>query len=506
MKSIKNRSNLSITYLSLFMTSVFILLQSPLAPGSNGVPGVDSGVFLYCASQIIDGKLMYTEIFDHKGPFLYVIDVIGILISNGKGFWGVWLLELISLFTSSVLMFKTLRLQYNLLVSALSVISGLLFLVPLLIGGNLTEEWAILPISLALYLFGRYSFRKTGFTLLELFLLALSFTMTFLLKSNMTVIWVVFGIIIFITLLIEKDYKKIVIYFSLILLGILISLVPFILYGYFAGNIEDAIDCYLVYNSKFFVSWNASVIYYTMKTLLGFNYLSIIISVYLCLLFVQIIFEKTWLKNKKDFIYQIGILLSFFFSAFFCAIGNRHEHYYMMFAPLVVFAFGFWFNLFWENINLIKGTILLFLVFLALNAKSIHNQSKLIIASFDRNIVTGLSAPSRNTLNDICDLVNNESVFGDEILVRGNLCSVYLLCDRNCSSRYPYRTIFDQEMENEYRAYIRSAKPKLILSGELVNDWYKNDELDDLVRELYILKPTDVEGLQLWVLKPEGLL
>jgi len=58
-------------YLILFGTCIFVLLQSPLAPFAKSINGVDSSVFIYSAKHILDGQLIYKDIVDHKGPFLY---------------------------------------------------------------------------------------------------------------------------------------------------------------------------------------------------------------------------------------------------------------------------------------------------------------------------------------------------------------------------------------------------------------------------------------------------
>lgn len=502
MRRILNNSGV---ILVLFASAIFVLFQSPLAPGANGVPGVDSSVFLYCASQILEGKLMYTEVFDHKGPFMYVIDVVGITISPSGSYFGVWFLELLSLFGSSVFMFKTLRFGYDKLVSLLAAVSGLLFLIPLLIGGNLTEEWAILPISIALYIFSKFYFKDQYLTKFEILFLSLTFSFTFLLKSNMTIIWVIFGAVIFFSLLMDKNYNDLLKYVLFTFVGLVISFLPFVVYAYNKGILDDGIFCYFTYNSKFFVSWNLSVAFYTFKSLLGFSYLSLIITIYLSYSAVQLIFKSCSTKAEKNVKqFQTGILLSFILSAVACSIGNRHEHYYMMFAPLTGITYAFFYELITRNLLSKNRIVLLILVFLSLNAKNIHSQVKTIRANFNTDMVSGVATPSRSTMDEIIKLINREVNSEGDILVRGNLCSVYLLSDRECSSKYPYRTYFSSEMEEEYLDLIMTRKPKLILSGSIVNDWYINDSFNAAISEKYSFKNTEIIGLDFWVLnEPE---
>ena len=47
-----------------------------------------------------EGKLPYRDLFDHKGPLLYLIQRVGIGLTPGS-YIGVWILELISMMISA---------------------------------------------------------------------------------------------------------------------------------------------------------------------------------------------------------------------------------------------------------------------------------------------------------------------------------------------------------------------------------------------------------------------
>ena len=69
------------------------------------LPDRDSGVFLYTARQILSGDVPYRDIWDHKGPVLYFINVIGLLIEPDSP-WGVWLVETTLLLFASMLSYR----------------------------------------------------------------------------------------------------------------------------------------------------------------------------------------------------------------------------------------------------------------------------------------------------------------------------------------------------------------------------------------------------------------
>ena len=56
------------------------------------------------------GYMPYLHTFDHKGPYLYILNWIGMQISYYKG---VWLIEFINLFITICAFYKIARLKCN---------------------------------------------------------------------------------------------------------------------------------------------------------------------------------------------------------------------------------------------------------------------------------------------------------------------------------------------------------------------------------------------------------
>lgn len=112
--------------------------------GGQGVPGVDSGVFLYIGHALLIGQVPYKDVWDHKSPGIYFIDALGLWLGRGS-LWGVWLLEVISLALSGWLTYGAIRRDFG-AVPALFGALAWVCSVPLVCnGGNVTEEWALLP-------------------------------------------------------------------------------------------------------------------------------------------------------------------------------------------------------------------------------------------------------------------------------------------------------------------------------------------------------------------------
>lgn len=100
-------SNVVLLILSLFL-SIFVLLQSPSSIFSKQITETDSSVFLLMANILKSGGKMYVDCFDHKGPILYLINLLGICI-NKK--WEIWIIEILFMQIGIIFFYKITKLN-----------------------------------------------------------------------------------------------------------------------------------------------------------------------------------------------------------------------------------------------------------------------------------------------------------------------------------------------------------------------------------------------------------
>lgn len=132
--------------------AVLLLTAALLFPYSPALlsPGKDSGVFLYTGWRLLEGDKLYSQVWDHKPPLIYVIQMIGLLLGNGSR-WGVWGLEVLfvaAAFYLAWLVLRRVKLRHAGWVTAAS----LLALYRVATGENFTESYALLPQMAVVYL------------------------------------------------------------------------------------------------------------------------------------------------------------------------------------------------------------------------------------------------------------------------------------------------------------------------------------------------------------------
>lgn len=142
--------------LRLVLPYVFLFLLTALALDLANPffdkPARDGGFFLYAGSQIMDGKLPYRDVWDSKGPGIFYINALGLLLGGGSR-WGVWLVEFLCIFGMFWLLYDSLSKRWGIGAALFGSTLAGLGLRAVLGYGNYTEEYALLFNAAGLVLF-----------------------------------------------------------------------------------------------------------------------------------------------------------------------------------------------------------------------------------------------------------------------------------------------------------------------------------------------------------------
>jgi 4-amino-4-deoxy-L-arabinose transferase-like glycosyltransferase len=125
----------------VFLLALTVVALLPASPLLYKTPNNDSSIFLYISREMLEGKLLYRDVFDHKPPLIFLINAAGLLL-GGKGLWGVWFLELLSLTAALVLAYLFLERFFGRLPALVACAAWLANLAFVHERGNLTEEYA----------------------------------------------------------------------------------------------------------------------------------------------------------------------------------------------------------------------------------------------------------------------------------------------------------------------------------------------------------------------------
>lgn len=152
----RNRGNNSEywVYLFLLFTGFIFVLNfsystSPLTPYYWGG---DTAQFLTIGKAWCLGKIPYKEMFDHKGPFIFFVDMVGFALTRGKSTIGVFALQVVFMLFSLIAFYKIGRLfldsaSFGIMTCLMALICTKLNYVE----GNTVEEYCVPFIAWSLY-------------------------------------------------------------------------------------------------------------------------------------------------------------------------------------------------------------------------------------------------------------------------------------------------------------------------------------------------------------------
>ena len=234
-------------FLASFLSLLFFSRSSFLYPTNTWV---DSNASLTVGSALMHGKVLYADIFDQRGPFLYLLYGLASLVSSTT-FTGVFLLECLALAGF---------LYYSYRVATLYVSKNAMIVIPILaivipsskafgLGGS--PEELLLP-AFAYGLYSLLAFLKspdaqrpsTATLLINGFLLG----SVFWTKYSLMGFYIGFVISLSVALIARKHAKQILSGYGLLLGGFAIATIPWFVYFGLHHAIGDWFEGYFVSN------------------------------------------------------------------------------------------------------------------------------------------------------------------------------------------------------------------------------------------------------------------
>lgn len=529
MKSSHNAAGLVLQFL-IFLLVVFAVL-TPVAPLNQPVPARDQGVYLYIGQQILDEKIPYRDVWDHKGPLIYYINALGLLMTHST--WGVWFLEIIFLFLAAISGFLAMRMVFDPAIAFSSTILWLVTLPQVLDHGNTVEEYSLLFQFAAVYFYIRSE--KISSSYWNEFLVGVMAALAFSLRPNNVGVHLAIGLVLFSAIFFSpKDWRHAA---KRILSAATGSTIVFAVIGiYFASNkslgyLFDEVFVFNYYYSKLETfSWQALP--------KGYNSLSFLAPLGMAGLVGLISHLYGYWKQDSQKTDQIKIRFAIFILAvvpiqLYLSLmsGRKYLHYYIAWLPvlaLLVSFFIFWIQQLAGRIlpNIRYRNILNFLIacglILIFGIQPITNRLT-PLASLFKTIGSeeALPPPNYSSVEQgvYVEYILNHTQPDDYVLIWGNASIYNFLTEKEAPSKFVYTYAFgvpnyvSQKMVDQLMRDIVEKKPMIIdatardktingIDSTLWKDVPATQELIRFIEENYVHVDTiGPDRFRVWVQK-----
>lgn len=431
-------------FILLGLFSVFFSLQSPQSIISINSTKIDSAVFQYVAHGMKQGLVPYVDMFDHKGPLIYWIDLLGISIHKDHG---IWLLEIVVIFVSMLLAFGGAKLIVDEKFAFIAVMIGFLGMGRFYDGGNYTEVWALPAIFYALYVFIKY-LKNDAIKMYESALCGIGLGCIFLLRMNMIGVYIGCILVILFLAIRKNELPKLLPHIIALLVGFVAAILPALIYLYANSAISECFEQYIQFNLSYQKATGAEK-YAALKY---FSQSKLTILAGIALLFL--------IYKKKEITISVALFTAYLVSLYLVVSpGRRYGHYAMVLIPILIYAVAMAMQYLLqkervgESFLILTGIICLLVIpdFFGIGDE-IWNQK--LIKDYDQEAVI-VEIEQRTTNQDL-------------ITVYGNKTQLYYLTDRKSASIYSYQTFFDEHPEKmqQYLEELSTSQPKLFVQTE----------------------------------------
>lgn len=330
------KKNLKIYGVCVFISTIFLLICSKNSPLYIMNDWVDANAFFTVGKSMMRGLIPYRDLFEQKGPLLYLIYGIGSLISYNS-FTGVFILEVISfsIFLYYIEKIAALFMEIKKSILTLPIITfGIVTLKSFSHGGS-AEEFTLPLLAISGYYLIKYlKSDSSKMDSKELFINGFMAGMVLLIKYTLLGFHFGFMVIIFLYQLKDKKYKDAFISCLIFLLGMALPVLPWLIYFSLNNALYDFFNVYFIINIKSYpvkASIGAKII--KTFTLLFKNifknyilFLGIVVG-FIALFMKENIFAKKYSK--------LALLLCLLTTGIFIYIGGTNFHYYSL--PLSIF-------------------------------------------------------------------------------------------------------------------------------------------------------------------------
>lgn len=338
----KNRSDAWIYLLFLAFSFGILFICTASSPRYATNPWNDANAFLTVGRSMANGLTIYKDIFEQKGPLLYLLHAIAGLISDSS-FFGVYVMQSVFLSATVFSAYKTASLYVK---SCQSIICALLtcFVTVNSCGyyyGDSAEEFCLPFLMISIYFLCRYFKNTEQNTLSKPVFLLVGFLAGCVAMIKFTVIGFWFAWAAYTLLYIwfaKKDFKAAFINALIFLGGMAAAIIPWVIYFAVKGALWDFINSYFILNATAYPkAENLGFISRIFKPIHSLGENLVISPILFIIGFLGIIlFAATNIFTEKKVFSRLSVPFVCCLGLYIVYFGIRYYNYY--FIPMSVFT------------------------------------------------------------------------------------------------------------------------------------------------------------------------
>ena len=496
-----------ITYIVLLIATLIIVFNNMvISPQYEMVYSqYNQSIFYLIGKLMKSGKTLYVDMIDHKGVYIFLLHYLAEIICETKHI-GLYIVGSIFIFVTSLYIYKLLILilandnEKNfysqiiaLLLSIVAIVMQTLYSISY--GELQCETFVLTALVISIYYFcksvanGNYSYKTT-------LLYGIMFSFIVFIKANYAIVFLCFAVHILISELKEKNGNAVTKHFIYGIIGVIIGMLPGIIYCMHKGIIPEMIHntftVNILYSNMpyFGLSSRLASIAYTLNAF-KFYFIVIIIGFIIVLKIYRTANINIVKCIKCLFVITLILMFALLYSA------RDYEYYLLILIPSVVVIVSGIFKLILVMTSKINSKILLHLlnslfvlvvsiIVLLVNsnygkALMIKNgESQLKIARSIKNAFMNDRSYAINTNNDIYDFY----VLGTNLYLydyMGKLPSFKYFCIPIIEYKYysePYTETFE---------YIKNGNARYVVvgNGRTLTELFKNTGMEIALNEKY---------------------
>lgn len=441
----------------LFLVTSLAFLSSPIF---KKLISDDSGVFLYSAWRILNGDILYKDIWDHKPPLIHFMNVLAIVL-NQKSLWGLWLIQLFYLASSVLIGFEVMALSFGLLPATIASIAWILSPAILLGDGNHTQDYALFYQFAILYLFFKKNKgdRKSFYS----YLIGMCGGIIILFQPNISTIFISVLVYECISVILKKNSPK----------SLLINISGML-------SIFSLMGIYFHLTKSFYYFYQAVIVYNRYYSYTSFTHLfqsiytGLLLNILSCLLLFTVsgiilavknnIFKKT---DGGSVIVRIALIALPFEIVLTTISGRDALHYYTSWLPVFAIFSAYGIKRIRNKYNFFNNTFVIVIVLVSMMIGPIYTITILTKVTNERNIILS------NKHSKVIAYLDKKIDENDMVLIWGVEPRINFVAKRKSASRFAYQfALFTKhyatpELIDSFISDLNKNKPKYIIDAPI---------------------------------------